>query len=271
MRFYTLLGFGAALVIGAAGVQAQQAKQLSIATGGTGGVYYPLGGGFGNILGKELPGVDGDCPGHGRLGRQPAADRLGQGRPLLHPGRRRLGRRERPRQVRERQAADPRARGDVSELHARGDGGGHRHQQGRGPEGQARLDRLAGQRHGGVRRSASSRRPGSTRTRTSGASGSASPSASTPLKDKKIDAFFFVVGLPTPSITDLAATPNTKIKLLDHAQYLDKMVAKYGNDLRRGHDPARRPTRAWTRTPRASRCGTSWRSTPAPTRSSPTT
>ncbi len=57
------------------------------------------------------------------------------------------------------------------------------------------------------------------------------------VKDKKIDAFFFVVGLPTSSITDLAATPNTKIKLLDHAQYLDKMLAKYGNIYAAGSIP----------------------------------
>ena len=37
--------------------EAQQARQLSIVTGGTGGVYYPLGGGFANILGKSIPGV----------------------------------------------------------------------------------------------------------------------------------------------------------------------------------------------------------------------
>src|SRR5688500_1223343 len=45
-----------AAAIGAPAAEAQN-KQLSIVTGGTGGVYYPLGGGFGNILGKELPGV----------------------------------------------------------------------------------------------------------------------------------------------------------------------------------------------------------------------
>ena len=37
--------------------EAQQAKQLSIATGGTGGIYYPLAGGFGTILAKEIPGI----------------------------------------------------------------------------------------------------------------------------------------------------------------------------------------------------------------------
>jgi uncharacterized protein len=35
----------------------QQAKQLSIATGGTGGICDPLAGGFGTIIAKELPGI----------------------------------------------------------------------------------------------------------------------------------------------------------------------------------------------------------------------
>ena len=51
MQSRMLLGFAAALMLSAAGAQAQN-KQLSIATGGTGGVYYPLGGGFAAILGK---------------------------------------------------------------------------------------------------------------------------------------------------------------------------------------------------------------------------
>jgi TRAP-type uncharacterized transport system substrate-binding protein len=52
MRLRALLALGAAAAIGATTAQAQQSRQLEIATGGTGGVYYPLGGGFGNILGK---------------------------------------------------------------------------------------------------------------------------------------------------------------------------------------------------------------------------
>jgi len=48
------------------------------------------------------------------------------------------------------------------------------------------------------------------------------------IKDNKLDAFFFVVGIPTSSVTDLAATPNTKIKLIDHADAVEKMVAKHG-------------------------------------------
>ena len=48
------------------------------------------------------------------------------------------------------------------------------------------------------------------------------------LKDGKIDALIWVGGIPTPAITDLAATPNTKIKLIDHADAVDKMRTKYG-------------------------------------------
>jgi TRAP transporter TAXI family solute receptor len=48
------------------------------------------------------------------------------------------------------------------------------------------------------------------------------------MKDKKIDAFFFVAGLPTAAITDLAATPGTKIKMIDTAHLAPKMVQKYG-------------------------------------------
>jgi TRAP transporter TAXI family solute receptor len=48
------------------------------------------------------------------------------------------------------------------------------------------------------------------------------------LKDRKIEAFFWVGGLPTAAVTDLAATPNTTIKFLDIAQLTEKMNAKYG-------------------------------------------
>ncbi len=48
------------------------------------------------------------------------------------------------------------------------------------------------------------------------------------LKDKKIDAFFWVGGLPTAAVTDLGATPGVKIKMIDHSEVVDKMNAKYG-------------------------------------------
>jgi len=48
------------------------------------------------------------------------------------------------------------------------------------------------------------------------------------LKDRKIDAFFWVGGIPTAAVTDLAATPGIKIKLIDHAEAVDGMNKKYG-------------------------------------------
>jgi hypothetical protein len=49
------------------------------------------------------------------------------------------------------------------------------------------------------------------------------------IKDKKIDAFFWVGGLPTAAITDLANTPGTKLKMIDHGDLVAKMNQKYGN------------------------------------------
>lgn len=48
------------------------------------------------------------------------------------------------------------------------------------------------------------------------------------IKDNKIDAFFWVGGLPTAAVTDLANTPGTRIKMIDHAEVVAKMNAKYG-------------------------------------------
>jgi hypothetical protein len=48
------------------------------------------------------------------------------------------------------------------------------------------------------------------------------------LKDRKIDAFFWVGGLPTAAVSDLANSPGVKIKLIDHADLVDKMNQKYG-------------------------------------------
>ena len=48
------------------------------------------------------------------------------------------------------------------------------------------------------------------------------------IKDRKIDAFFWVGGIPTAAVTDLAATPGMKMKLVDHGETVEKMNAKYG-------------------------------------------
>ncbi|WP_441243786.1 TAXI family TRAP transporter solute-binding subunit [Tardiphaga sp. 768_D3_N2_1] len=48
------------------------------------------------------------------------------------------------------------------------------------------------------------------------------------IKDRKIDAFMWVGGVPTAAVTDLAATPGVKMKLIDHSDLAEKMNVKYG-------------------------------------------
>src|SRR5262245_64793531 len=56
MKLIKLLAIGTVALWGISATEAQN-RQLSIATGGTGGIYYPLAGGFGTILAKEIPGI----------------------------------------------------------------------------------------------------------------------------------------------------------------------------------------------------------------------
>src|SRR3954468_8891370 len=49
------------------------------------------------------------------------------------------------------------------------------------------------------------------------------------MKDGKIDAFFWVGGLPTAAVSDLANTPGTKIKMVDHSELVAAMNKKWGN------------------------------------------
>ena len=57
------------------------------------------------------------------------------------------------------------------------------------------------------------------------------------IKDRKIDAFFWVGGLPTAAVTDLANTPGIKIKMIDHAD-------AGAGDEQEVRQPVRRRTRS---------------------------
>jgi hypothetical protein len=59
------------------------------------------------------------------------------------------------------------------------------------------------------------------------------------LKDRKIDAFFWVGGLPTAAIMDLGATPGIKMKLIGHVDALAKMRETYGPIYVKGVIPAK--------------------------------
>lgn len=56
-----------------------------------------------------------------------------------------------------------------------------------------------------------------------------SPAESTrAIRDRQLDAYFFVGGVPTPAITDLAATPGIKMVLIEHADQLAAMNKAVG-------------------------------------------
>ena len=62
--------------------------------------------------------------------------------------------------------------------------------------------------------------------------------AANALKDRKIDAFMHAAGVPLPAVTDVAATPGIKVKLIDHADALEAMRKKYGPIYAAGRIPA---------------------------------
>ena len=48
------------------------------------------------------------------------------------------------------------------------------------------------------------------------------------MKDRKLDAFIWDGGLPTAAVLDLGATPGIKVHLIPHGDAVAKMVSKYG-------------------------------------------
>ena len=48
------------------------------------------------------------------------------------------------------------------------------------------------------------------------------------MRERRIDAFFWVGGIPTAAIAELAATPGVRIRLVDHAEAIDAMNLKHG-------------------------------------------
>ncbi len=49
------------------------------------------------------------------------------------------------------------------------------------------------------------------------------------VRDGQLDAFFWSGGLPTAAITDLAATPNTDLKLLPNGEFVPQLQEAYGD------------------------------------------
>lgn len=211
-----------------AAIQPASAENISIATGGTGGVYYPIGGGIASILSKKVPGmeataevtggsvdnlklIDGDASYIGLAMADASQDAYkgedkfkGQKVPLrtlmvLYPNRMHVV------------TTEGRGINSVADLKGKRISTGS---PGSATEVMAfRLLEAAGlDKDKDVKRERLS-----------------VAESVNGVKDNKIDAFFWVGGLPTSAVTDLANTPGTKIKMIDNADLVPAMNKTYGN------------------------------------------
>jgi hypothetical protein len=232
---------GASLVAGATlanGAAFAQQTTIAIATGGTGGVYYPLGGGMANVLTKHVPGyaatarvTGGSVDNLKLIGSQQSEVALVMVDAALDALKGEDKFKGNPVEVRTLMVLYPNRMHVVSV-------------EGKGIE---KMSDLKGKR-------ISTGSPGSAtevmafrvieganldkdkdmRRERLGVAESVNA-----LKDGKIDAFFWVGGLPTAAVTDLGATPGVKIKLIDHTEVVDAMNKKYGNLYTTGIIPAK--------------------------------
>jgi len=204
------------------------AQNLSIATGGTGGVYYPLGGGIAAVLSKHVPGMQATAEVTG--GSVDNLKLIASGKPYIGFTMTDAGQDALRGEDKFKSGKVPLKtlmilypnRMHIVSIEGRG---------------VARLADLKGKR-------VSTGSPGSATEvmafRVIEAAGLDKDSdlkrerlgvaeSVNAIKDGKIDAFFWVGGLPTAAVTDLANTPGTKLKMIDHADVVPAMNRKYGN------------------------------------------
>jgi TRAP transporter TAXI family solute receptor len=227
MRFVAPALLGGLLALSGPAV-AQEKIQLSIGTGGTGGVYDPLGGGIANVLSKHVPGMAATAEVTG--GSVDNLKLIGSGKPYLGMTMADAGQ--------DAYRGEDKFKGNKVPLRTLMVMYPNRmHVVTIEGTGIAAMADLKGKR-------VSTGSPGSATEvmafRVIEASGldrdrdmkrerlGVAESVNA-LKDRKIDAFFWVGGLPTAAVTDLANTPGVKIKLLDHASVVAAMNKKYGN------------------------------------------
>jgi len=223
-RFGVAIGLAAALFAG--GVLAQQ-KAISIATGGTGGVYYPLGGGLANLLSKAMPGVQATAEVTGgsvdnlkliNTGQSEIAFSMADAALDALKGEDKFRGSKVP--VRTLMVLYPNRMHVVSiegtGIEKMSDLKGKRVSTG-SPGSATEVMAFRVIEAAGLDRDKDMRRERLGVAESTNA-----------LKDRKIDAYFWVGGLPTAAVTDLAATPGVKIKLIDHSEVVEKMNAKYG-------------------------------------------
>jgi TRAP transporter TAXI family solute receptor len=207
---------------------AAQAQNLSIATGGTGGVYYPLGGGMAAVLSKYVPGMQATAEVTG--GSVANLQLIGTGKPYIalsmvdaaldaHKGQDKFT--GKPVPVRTLAILYPNRMHVVSIT----------------ATGIKRMADLKGKRvstgSGGSATEVMAFRvieaAGLDRDRDMKRERLGVAESVNALKDRKIDAFFWVGGLPTAAVTDLANSPGVTIQMIDHADLVPAMNKKWGN------------------------------------------
>jgi hypothetical protein len=226
MRLLAPAALAATLAL-SGGAFAQEKYSLSIATGGTGGVYYPLGGGLANVLSKYVPGMQVTAEVTG--GSVDNLKLIATGKPYIAFSMADAGQ--------DAYRGEDKFKGNKvplrtlmilypNRMHVVTIEG----------MGIAKMADLKGKR-------VSTGSPGSATEvmafRVIEAAGldkdrdmkrerlGVAESVNA-IKDRKIDAFFWVGGLPTAAVTDLANTPGVTIKLIDHADTVAAMNKKYG-------------------------------------------
>src|SRR4030042_787202 len=237
MRRLFSLGLIVVLVFCVSSVWAQKTTRLSIATGGTGGVYYPLGGGMANVISKYIPYTEATA--EVTTASVDNCRLVGAGKAELALIMADTGwdAYQAKSQFKEKVPLRTLAVLYPNNMHIVT-------AEGKGIE---KVTELKGKR-------VSTGAPGSgtevmalrvieaygldpTKDMTRDKLG-VSESAGA-LKDRKIDAFFWVGGLPTAAVTDFGATPGIKVKLIDHVDAVPKMRETYGPIYVKGVIPAK--------------------------------
>jgi TRAP transporter TAXI family solute receptor len=215
-------------LFGLIGIRTAFAENISIATGGTGGVYYPIGGGIAAVLSKKVPGmeataevtggsvdnlklIDGDASYIGLTMSDAAQDAYrgedkfkGRKVPLrtlmiLYPNRMHVV------------SVEGKGINTMTDLKGKRISTG-------APGSATEVMAFRMLEAAGIDKDKDVKRERLSVAESVNA-----------IKDNKIDAFFWVGGLPTAAVTDLANTPGTTIKMIDNADLVPAMNKKYGN------------------------------------------
>jgi TRAP transporter TAXI family solute receptor len=228
------LGLGS-LVLTPSWSLAQTKTRLSIATGGTGGVYYPYGGGMAAVLSRHLPGVEATAEvtaasvDNCKLVAAQKADLGFVMGDTAHDAYAGTGKFKEKLPLRNLAVLysnfmhivtlDGKGINTVADLKGKNISTG-------APGSGTEVKALRVLEAYGLNPDKDVTRDRLGATESAGA-----------LKDRKIDAYFWDGGLPTASILDVGATPGIKIKLIGQEDAVPKMVSKYGPVYFKGKIP----------------------------------